>query len=80
MEPNIFEITTDLIDGGMKFLEVQGNWAPQWGINTDPTFVGGLSYRPDEVTTDPPEVPSPGVGTFKITVDLTTISYTIVPQ
>ena len=82
IENNVFEITTDLTEGngGMKFLEIQGAWAPQWGINANPDFVGGLSYRPDEATTDPPEVPSPGTGTFKITVDLTTISYTIVPQ
>ena len=82
VEPHIFEITTDLIDGGMKFLEIQGEWAPQWGTIADVgTGEGGpLVYRPDEVTADPAEVPSPGAGAFKITVDLTTISYTITPQ
>jgi hypothetical protein len=29
VEPHIFEITTTLTDGGMKFLEVLGQWAPQ---------------------------------------------------
>jgi hypothetical protein len=78
VEPHIFEITTDLIDGGMKFLEVVGAWAPQWGTNDTGTGEGGpLIYRPTEDVTDPAEVPSPGAGTFTIRVDLTTISYTI---
>lgn len=81
VEPHIFEITTTLVDGGMKFLEVLGQWAPQWGTNDTGTGDSGpLIYRPDETVTDPAEVPSPGTGTFKIRVDLTTISYTIVPQ
>jgi starch-binding outer membrane protein SusE/F len=78
VEPHIFEITTDLIDGGMKFLEVVGAWAPQWGTNDTGTGESGpLVYRPTEAVTDPAEVPSPGAGTFTIRVDLTTISYTI---
>ncbi len=81
IEPHIFEITTTLIDGGMKFLEVLGQWAPQWGTNDTGTGDGGpLIYRPDETVIDPAEVPSPGSGTFKIRVDLTTITYTIVAQ
>ena len=79
VEPHIFELTTDLIDGGMKFLEVVGAWAPQWGTVTGVgTGAGGpLIYRPTESVPDPAEVPSPGIGTFTIRVDLTTISYTI---
>ncbi|MBM3437281.1 MAG: SusF/SusE family outer membrane protein, partial [Bacteroidetes bacterium] len=81
VEPNIFEITTTLTDGGMKFLEVVGQWAPQWGLNSEQVSTGGnLSYRPSETVTDPPEIPSPGSGNFKIVVDLTTITYTITPQ
>lgn len=81
VEPHIFEITTTLGAGGMKFLEIQGEWAPQWGTNELGTGEGGpLIFRPDEVTQDPAEVPSPGAGTYKITVDLTKITYTIVPQ
>jgi hypothetical protein len=81
VEPHIFEITTTLTDGGMKFLEVLGQWAPQWGLNAEPVgTLGNLSYRPSESVQDPPEVPSPGTGTFMIRVDLTTITYTITPQ
>ncbi|MCF8367846.1 MAG: SusE domain-containing protein [Bacteroidales bacterium] len=81
VEPHVFEITTSLIDGGMKFLEIVGAWAPQWGTDDTATGLGGpLIYRPDEQTTDPAEVPSPGTGTFKIRVDLTTMSYTTEAQ
>lgn len=78
VEPHIFEITTTLVDGGMKFLEVLGEWAPQWGTNATATGEGGpLIYRPSESIPDPAEVPSPGTGTFTIRVDMTTMSYTI---
>lgn len=81
VENHIFEITTTLAEGGMKFLEIQGEWAPQWGQDGNGTGEEGrLVFRPDEATADPAEVPSPGAGTYKITVDLTTISYTIEPQ
>jgi hypothetical protein len=78
VQPHIFEITTTLTSGGMKFLEVSGQWAPQWGTDATATGEGGiLIYRPTEAIPDPAEVPSPGAGTFTIRVDLTTISYTI---
>ncbi len=78
VEDHIFEITTSLTAGGMKFLEVLGAWAPQWGTDATATTDGGpLIYRPTEAVLDPAEVPSPGVGTYTIRVDLTTISYTI---
>jgi hypothetical protein len=81
VEPHIFEITTTLADGGMKFLEVPGAWAPQWGTDADGTGTGGkLVYRPTESVEDPAEVPSPGAGSFKIRVDLTTMAYTIEAQ
>lgn len=77
-EPHIFEITTDLIDGGMKFLEVLGQWAPQWGTDDTADGTGGpLLYRKTESVPDPAEVPSPGTGTFTIRVDMTTMTYTI---
>ncbi len=78
VEPHIFEITTSLIDGGMKFLEVLGQWAPQWGTDATATGAGGtLYYRPSEDIPDPAEVPSPGTGDYTIRVDMTTMSYTI---
>ncbi|GAB4312191.1 MAG: hypothetical protein Kow00127_02630 [Bacteroidales bacterium] len=78
VEPHIFEITTNLTDGGMKFLEVLGQWAPQWGTDETATGAGGpLIFRPEESVPDPAEVPSPGSGTYTIRVDLTAMSYTI---
>jgi hypothetical protein len=76
--PGIFEITTTLTAGGMKFLEVPGQWAPQWGTDATGTNSRGiLIYRPDETVPDPTNVPSPGAGTYKITVNLATQTYTI---
>lgn len=72
-----YTITTTLTAGGMKVLRELGKWAPQWG--DDGNFDGGLKYRPDEATTDPAEIPSPGDGTFKIDVDIENLTYTITP-
>lgn len=81
VEPHIFELTTTLTDGGMKFLEVLSQWAPQWGLNSQQMGTkGNLSYRPSETIEDPPEIPSPGTGTFLIRVDLATLTYTIAAQ
>lgn len=77
---SIYTITTELGDGTMKILKQLGAWAPQWGTNETGTSTGGpLIYRPDEATTDPPGIPSPGVGTYKIDVDLDNLTYTITP-
>lgn len=77
VEDHIFEITTPLTDGGMKFIEVLGAWAPQWGTDETGTGDGGpLLYRPTEDVADPAEVPSPGTGSFTIRVDLTNMTYT----
>jgi hypothetical protein len=72
-----FSIVTDLLaEGGMKFLEIKGEWAPQWG-SYDGTITGGtLSYRENETVADPPEIPVPGTaGTYKIVVDLRKMKY-----
>jgi len=81
--PHIFTMVTTLnAAGGMKFLEVQGAWAPQWGTNGDGTGEQGLlSYRPTESVPDPPSIPAPSTaGQYLITVDLTTMKYTVVAQ
>ncbi|MCK9617885.1 MAG: SusF/SusE family outer membrane protein [Lentimicrobiaceae bacterium] len=76
--PGIFEITTTLTAGGMKFLEVPGQWAPQWGTDATGTNSRGiLIYRLDETVPDPTNIPSPGAGTYTITVNLATQTYTI---
>jgi hypothetical protein len=80
---HIFTITTDLnADGGMKFLEVLGEWAPQWGTNENGTAEeGNLIYRPTESVPDPVNIPAPGTaGQYKITVDLRKLTYTVTPQ
>ncbi|MCF8228539.1 MAG: SusE domain-containing protein [Bacteroidales bacterium] len=77
-----FSLTVSLnAEGGMKFLEVSGEWAPQWG-SYDGTVSGGtLAYRPTETAEDPPEIPAPGTsGEYLIEVDLTAMKYTLTPQ
>jgi len=81
--PHIFTLTTNLnATGGMKFLEVQGAWAPQYGTNGDGNNKKGLLvYRPTETVQDPPSIPAPSAaGQYLITVDLTTMQYTIEAQ
>ncbi|MCK9423493.1 MAG: SusF/SusE family outer membrane protein [Bacteroidales bacterium] len=78
VSPGIFTITTTLTAGGMKFLETTTGWAPQWGTDLTGTGnFGPLIYRPTESVTDPPEIPSPGAGTFTISVNLATKEYKI---
>lgn len=76
---HIFTITTNLLGGGsLKFLEVTGQWAPQWGTNEKGNSKKGLMvYRPTESVPDPPGIPGPSAGEYKITVDLTKMAYTI---
>lgn len=81
--PHIFTIVTTLnAAGGMKFLEVPGAWAPQWGTNSEGTSEQGLlSYRPTESVPDPPNIPAPSAaGQYKITVDMTTMKYLVEAQ
>ncbi|HNX86184.1 MAG TPA: SusF/SusE family outer membrane protein [Bacteroidales bacterium] len=78
LSPGIFQLTTTLTTGGMKFLEVSGQWAPQWGTDaTGSPNDGPLIYRPTESVPDPAEIPSPGAGTYTIKVNLITKSYKI---
>ncbi|MCD6111903.1 MAG: SusE domain-containing protein [Bacteroidales bacterium] len=80
--PGIFSLVTTLnAEGEMKFLEVSGQWAPQWGTDEDGTAEGGnLIYRPTENVTDPVNIPTPGAGTYKIELNLITKKYTITAQ
>ncbi len=74
-------VTSLLAEGGMKFLEIQGEWAPQWGSYDGGANGGTLSYRENESAPDPPEIPVPGTaGEYMITVDLTKMMYTFTPQ
>jgi hypothetical protein len=78
--PHLFSLTTTLYTGGaMKFLEVQGAWAPQWGTNDKGTAKKGLLvYRPNESVPDPPSIPGPSTsGQCTIWVDMNTMQYII---
>jgi hypothetical protein len=77
-----FTIVTSLnAEGGMKFLEVLGQWAPQWGSYDGGPEGGTLSYRPTESVPDPPEIPVPGTaGEYMITVDLRAMKYWFTAQ
>jgi hypothetical protein len=76
--PGIFTLTTDLLAGNLKFLETNTGWAPQWGTDANGTAnSGNLVYRPDESVADPASIPSPGAGTYTITLNLATMKYTI---
>lgn len=78
VSPGIFTLTTNLTAGGMKLLEVLGQWAPQWGTDASatPNF-GNLVYRPTESVPDPPSLTSPGTGTFTIEANLITKTFKI---
>lgn len=81
VSPGIFTLTTTLTGGtgiGMKFLETTTGWAPQWGTDASGTSNSGkLVYRPTESVPDPPNIPSPGAGTYTISINLATLEYQI---
>lgn len=79
VSPGHFTLTTALnATGGLKFLEVNGAWAPQWGTDASgSSTTGNLVYRPTESEPDPANIPTPGAGTYTITVNLATLTYTI---
>lgn len=83
--PGMFSITTTLTAGQdmfFKFIEVLGQWAPQYGTNDEGTGEGGtLVFRETESVPDPPAIPAPEVtGTYKIEVNLSNLTYTVTPQ
>jgi starch-binding outer membrane protein SusE/F len=78
VSPGIFTLTTTLGAGGMKFMETTTGWAPQWGTDANGTAnFGDLVYRPTEAVADPTSIPSPGTGTYTISVNLATLKYQI---
>jgi starch-binding outer membrane protein SusE/F len=78
VSPGIFTLQTDLVAGNLKFLETTTGWAPQWGTDANGTAnAGNLVYRPDESVADPPSIPSPGTGTYVISINLATMTYEI---
>jgi hypothetical protein len=81
LSPGIFEISIELGGEGkfLKFIEVLGQWAPQYGTDETGTSSGGpLVLRPTESEPDPPAIPCPPTaGTYTVKVDLATMQYTI---
>jgi len=81
LAPGIFEISIELGGGGkwLKFIEVLGQWAPQYGTNETGTSTGGpLVLRPIESEPDPLSIPCPPTaGTYTVKVDLATMTYSI---
>ena len=72
-----YTITLPLTPGkNIKFLSVNGQWQPQFGMGATPGTLGA-NYGSGG---DPNTIPTPAVaGTYKITVNFATNSYTIVP-
>lgn len=81
--PGLFSLVTNLkAEGGLKFLELSGAWAPQWGTDdTGTASDGNLVYRPDEATPDPVNIVAPSsAGEYMIKLNLITKTYTITPN
>ncbi|HNY03949.1 MAG TPA: SusE domain-containing protein [Bacteroidales bacterium] len=73
-----FSLTTTLAAGNLKFMETTTGWAPQWGTDeSGSSNFGNLVYRPTESVPDPPSIPSPGAGSYKIFIDLVKLKYKI---
>jgi hypothetical protein len=76
-----FSITTDLTAASIKFIEVPGQWAPQWGsVDGIANLKGGIAFRPTEADPDPANIPVSTAGTYLIEVDLAAQTYKLSPQ
>jgi len=83
VKPGVFNITANLkAEGGIKFLEVPGQWAPQWGTDETGTWdAGPLFYRPTEDIADPANIPAPSSeGLYLIEINLITMQYKVSAQ
>lgn len=69
-------VYTGLFNAGMfKFLKVQGQWAPMWGVDGN----GGLVARPTEADPDPNSITVETQGYYSVTVDTVKMTYSFVP-
>jgi starch-binding outer membrane protein SusE/F len=79
--PGVFTITTTLAAGGdnvIKFIEVPGTWAPQYGLESGTWFKGSMARRTTEGDPDPAGIPAPPTsGTYKIDVNLGSATYSL---
>lgn len=77
----LFTITTDLTAADIKFIEVLGQWAPQWGAAEGAAGLkGNISFRPTEDDPDPANIAVPSDGSYTIEVDLAAQTYKLLPQ
>jgi len=79
VSPGLFRITTPLAAAGeIKFIEVLGQWQPQWGTNATGTPASGPLFRNPPGPGDPGSIPTPAVaGTYTIEVNLSNMTYRI---
>jgi hypothetical protein len=73
--PGMFVYTGMFTAGGFKFLKLQGQWAPMWGVDG----VGGLVARPTEADPDPNTITVAAEGYYTVTVDTVNMTYTFEP-
>lgn len=82
--PGQFSIVTTLTAGEdniFKFLEVPGEWAPQYGLDAGNWFRGSMKRRATESEADPPGIPAPPTsGQYLIEVNLGNMSYSVTAQ
>jgi hypothetical protein len=84
--PGMFSIVTTLTAGDdmfFKFIEVLGQWAPQYGTwDEEPNWEeGNLAFRPTESEPDPANIPAPpNTGTYLIEVNLSNLTYKLTAQ
>lgn len=63
-------------EGGFKFIQEQGKWAPQYGLNTGDFASGSLKFRETDDDDDTPTIPAPAAaGYYKIEIDFKAKTY-----
>lgn len=72
-----YELTIAFVPGKQyKFLSQKGQWQPQYGSSSS---TGGALQVNDGTTSDPPAINTPAeAGNYKITVDMSALTYEIV--
>jgi starch-binding outer membrane protein SusE/F len=83
--PGMFSIVTNLTAGEdmyIKFIEVPGQWAPQYGTDENGTWESGnLIFRPTKSKPDPANIPAPNeTGSYLIEVNLSNRTYQLTAQ
>ena len=78
----VFSATATLTGGGaLKFIEVLGQWAPQWGAADGTSgYKGSISWRLTEADPDPASIVVPSDGTYEIIVDIAAQKFKLTPQ